>query len=69
MDKITIFNSDDDHKCVHESVKMIRDKVTNINYQEYHNYGHFCIKDLKTEKFPELLDKYYRTKVIFTIFI
>ena len=57
IDKITIFNSDDDHKSVHESVKMIRDKVNNIRYQEYHNYGHFCLNDLKTEKFPELLDE------------
>lgn len=54
---INIFNSDDDHESVQKSVKMIREAIKNIRYREFHNYGHFCLKDLKTEKFPELLDE------------
>jgi len=42
---------------VQESVRIIRSKLNNINYREFHNYGHFCLKDLKSEKFPELLEE------------
>ncbi len=52
---ITIFNSDNDMEEVQESVRQIRDKVKNIEYREFTNHGHFCLKDLGTEAFPELL--------------
>ncbi len=54
---VTIFNSDDDDHSVHETVKFIREKVKDVNYREFHNYGHFCLSNMKTEKFPELLDE------------
>ena len=54
---ITIFNSDDDEESVQKTVKTIRETIKSVNYREFHNYGHFCLKDLKTEKFPELLDE------------
>lgn len=54
---ITIFNSDDDYASVQETVKILRDKIQHINYREFHNYGHFCHKDLGTDAFPELLDE------------
>lgn len=57
VSNLTIFNSDDDHKSVQKSVQIIREAVKGINYREFHNYGHFCLKDLKTEKFPELLEE------------
>lgn len=52
---ITIWYSDDDEESVIKTVKIIKDKVSGIEYKEFHNYGHFCINDLKSEKFPELL--------------
>ncbi len=54
---ITIFNSDNDQKSVQKTVKILRDKVKNIKYREFHNYGHFCIEDMKTTEFPELLNE------------
>jgi hypothetical protein len=54
---ITIFNSDNDMPTIHKSVEIIRDKVERINYREFHNYGHFCLEDMKTEEFPELLNE------------
>lgn len=54
---LTIFNSDDDESSIHMSVKIIREKIKDIAYQEFHNYGHFCYEDLKTPEFPELLEE------------
>jgi len=54
---ITIFNSDNDDQSVQKTVKTLRKTIVNMDYREFHNYGHFCLKDLKTEKFPELLEE------------
>jgi predicted alpha/beta hydrolase family esterase len=53
---ITIFNSDNDQSTIHESVDIIRQQIKGIGYKEFHNHGHFCLEDLGTEEFPELLD-------------
>jgi predicted alpha/beta hydrolase family esterase len=54
---VTIFNSDNDQDSVQKTVKIVRGKVANIKYVEFHNYGHFIYEDLKTLKFPELLEE------------
>lgn len=53
---VTIFASDNDFNSVQKSVEIIRDKVTDIQYREFHNYGHFCVEDMGTVEFPELRD-------------
>lgn len=52
---VTLFNSDNDKPKVHKSVHIILDKVQNIDYKEFHDYGHFCLGDMKTVEFPELI--------------
>lgn len=52
---VTIFNSDNDQASVKKTVDILRKTVKNIAYKEFHNYGHFCLDDMKTTKFPELL--------------
>jgi len=52
---ITILYSDDDQESVLKTVEIIRQKVNGITYKEFHNYRHFCIEDMKTVEFPELL--------------
>jgi len=54
---VTIFNSDNDQATVHTSVQILRDEVKHVQYEEFHNYGHFCFNDLKTVEFPELLQE------------
>ena len=54
---VTIFNSDDDMEAIHTSVKKITDTVTNIKLVEFTGKGHFCLGDLGTEEFPELLEE------------
>jgi predicted alpha/beta hydrolase family esterase len=53
---ITIFNSDNDMDTIHKSVDIIRSKVKDIGYKEFHDYGHFCRSDLGSDAFPELLE-------------
>lgn len=53
---ITIFHSDNDMDSVQRSVQMIRHEIENIDYREFHNKGHFCLSDLRTDAFPELLN-------------
>lgn len=52
---ITVWYSDNDEDSVLKTVEIIRKKTISIEYKEFHNYGHFCSDDLKSEKFPELL--------------
>lgn len=52
---VTIFNSDNDHESIRESVSIIRSKVQDLTYREFHEYGHFFQRDLGTVEFPELV--------------
>lgn len=52
---ITVFYSDDDQESVLKTVEIIRQKVNGAVFKEFHHYGHFCIEDMKTTEFPELL--------------
>lgn len=54
-EEIVIFNSDNDAPEVHTSVEILRAKLSDVKYIEFHNYGHFCFRDLKTDAFPELI--------------
>jgi uncharacterized protein len=51
-----IFGSDNDHPDVQNSVNLLKEKLPNITFRSFHNYGHFCYNDMKTEAFPELLE-------------
>lgn len=52
---ITVFASDNDQKSVRKTVEIVRARVEDLKFKEFHNYGHFCYEDMKTQKFPELL--------------
>lgn len=54
---LVIFNSDNDMETIHKSVEIIRSKVTDVGYREFHSKGHFCFGDLGTDEFPELRDE------------
>lgn len=53
---LTIFASDNDSASVQKSVEIIREALPNATYREFHNYGHFCLGDMKTIEFPELVE-------------
>lgn len=53
---ITIFSSDNDYDSVRKTVAILRKSIPGVAYKEFHNYGHFCLGDMNTTAFPELLD-------------
>lgn len=52
-----IFSSTDDMEEVQESVAMLKSKFPTIRIVEFKDYGHFCIEDMGTDAFPELLEE------------
>lgn len=57
-----IFGSDNDKENVQQSIQIIRDACPDIEYKEFHNYGHFCFGDIPelnmpTLEFPELVEE------------
>lgn len=50
-----IFTSDNDDQDIKHSVNFLREKFPSANLKEFHDYGHFCLTDMKTVEFPELL--------------
>jgi len=54
---VTIFNSIDDHQGILWSVEILRQTIAGIKYVEFETYGHFCIDDMGTPEFPELLNE------------
>jgi predicted alpha/beta hydrolase family esterase len=53
---VIIFNSNNDMDSVQETAKHLRAKIEGVTYKEFNNYGHFCYEDMRTDKFPELLE-------------
>lgn len=53
---ITIFNADNDMGNVQKSVAILREQVKDIEYREFHGYGHFTENSMKSREFPELLE-------------
>jgi len=56
IDKMVIVNSDNDSEDIQKSVTIIRDKIPDIDYVEFHNFGHFLYEDMHSHKFLELLE-------------
>ncbi len=54
--EIHLLASKDDDEDILQSVDIIKDSLPDVIYHEFLNYGHFCFSDMKTEKFPELLN-------------
>lgn len=53
---VTIFISSDDDQVILDSVKQIKTVLKTVIVKEYSDQGHFTLGDMKTEKFPGLLD-------------
>ncbi len=52
---IKIMYSTDDYPEVIESIKILKSKLKNVEFQEFTGKGHFTFKTMKTVEFPELL--------------
>jgi predicted alpha/beta hydrolase family esterase len=54
---LTVFHSDNDGNRIAATVAYIREAISELEYREFHNYGHFRGKrDMPSDAFPELLE-------------
>ena len=52
----TVFTSDNDRREALNSAALLREKLPDAVLRVFPGYGHFALKDLGTEAFPELLE-------------
>ena len=52
---ITIFSSSNDDQAIKNSISVLESAIKGVKVVRFDNYGHFCIGDMKTREFPELL--------------
>lgn len=57
---LTTIASTNDGEGVRRSVAELREKLTEMKYIELENKGHFTLRSLGTEEFPELLEEILR---------
>lgn len=55
-DGFGVFNSSNDEEEIQKSAFLIRDTVRHCYFREFEDYGHFCLDDMGTDEFPELLE-------------
>ncbi|MEO5948803.1 MAG: alpha/beta hydrolase [Candidatus Saccharimonas sp.] len=54
---VTVFISSDDDPSVVKTVDILKEEVTGLSLREYTDKGHFCLENLGTIEFPELLNE------------
>jgi len=54
---VTIFSSTNDDQMIKDSIKVLEDTIKDVKVVEFKDYGHFCLNDMKTREFPELLNE------------
>lgn len=54
--ELCIFYSTDDHQTVKTSVEQIKQADKNAQMKQFDDKGHFTLNDMKSDKFPELVE-------------
>lgn len=52
---IDVLYSTNDDAPMQTSLEFLRQETPSARYHEFKDYGHFCLRDMKTREFPELL--------------
>lgn len=53
---VMVMYSTDDDLSILETVRILKEKLPNAVFREFHGKGHFCSSDLVNDAFPELLE-------------
>ncbi len=53
--ELIIFASDNDMQSVQDSIAFLQNKIPTATLRTFHDYGHFTMRSMKTDVFPELL--------------
>lgn len=57
VEEIHVFYSKDEEVTgVKETVDILQNKYPSLKFHEFENHGHFCLSEMGTEEFPELLE-------------
>ena len=56
VESLCVFVSSDDYKVILDSVKIITEQLPQIAVKNFEGKGHFTLGEMKTEKFPELIE-------------
>ncbi|MEX0931884.1 MAG: alpha/beta fold hydrolase [Candidatus Paceibacterota bacterium] len=54
---VTIMYSTDDFPDIIKTIDTLKSKLEKVNFREFKGKGHFVLKSMKTDKFPELLEE------------
>jgi pimeloyl-ACP methyl ester carboxylesterase len=54
---LIVFCSDNDFEAIQKSVAKLKATLKDTDYREFHNYGHFTLAQMRSKKFPELLEE------------
>ncbi|HJM04245.1 MAG TPA: alpha/beta hydrolase [Candidatus Saccharimonadaceae bacterium] len=54
INEFVIFSSDNDDMGVQDTVKLLQ-QLPDAKVKDFHEYGHFTLRSMKTDAFPELL--------------
>lgn len=54
-DGIDLLYSTNDGAAIQTTLTYLKDVMAGVNYHKFIDYGHFCLPDMKTREFPELL--------------
>mgnify|MGYP003382144286 CR=1 FL=1 len=49
------YSSDDEVEGVHPTTKLLMENYPQAKLHRFNDKGHFCLDDMGTEQFPELL--------------
>ncbi|MFY9228525.1 MAG: alpha/beta hydrolase [Candidatus Microsaccharimonas sp.] len=56
VNELVIFSSDNDDIGVRDTVEFLKQKLPDTKVNDFHEYGHFTLRSMKTDAFPELLE-------------
>lgn len=54
--EFVIFSSDNDGESIQQSVRLLSETLPETTVKTFHEYGHFTLRSMKTDAFPELLE-------------
>ncbi|MCA9324346.1 hypothetical protein KC992_04585, partial [Candidatus Saccharibacteria bacterium] len=54
---VTVFVSNDDNESIIKTVEIVESTLPDVVVTRFEGMKHFCLEDMGTEEFPELLEE------------
>lgn len=56
VNEFVVFGSDNDMESVRSTIALLQARLPMATYRTFHDYGHFTLRSMGTDAFPELLE-------------